>query len=119
MNRAEKMLYHQIHPLKLATDWLTAFVAAAFFWQHCLILGLLIGFMPSIVASGLLVRWGNLEPLKASAFGSYVEHFMTPIMQVFRFAGCFVFWYAAWLHAPLFAVVGIVIILAAWLRGLW
>ena len=34
MNLQEKMLYHQIHPAKLATDFGVTFSACYFFWRH-------------------------------------------------------------------------------------
>jgi hypothetical protein len=74
MDRTEKILYHQIHPLKLAVDWITAFASLWFFWRHDWIVGLLILFVPSVIVTVLLVTHANLEWLRQSAFGLY----MTP-----------------------------------------
>jgi hypothetical protein len=63
---ADKALYHQIHPAKLLTDWATAFVAAYLLWEHALVAGLIVGFIPSVVASALVIRFADLERLKAS-----------------------------------------------------
>jgi hypothetical protein len=116
----EKTLYHQIHPAKLATDWVTAFIAAYLLWRHDLIPALLIGFVPSIIATVLVVRFADLERLKASSFGAYVGRYMTRAMEVVRSAGAIVFWLGAWFRKPEIMVAGILVILAAWARGkLW
>jgi len=42
MTLQEKVLYHQIHPLKLITDWGTGLAALYLFWQHALFGALLL-----------------------------------------------------------------------------
>ena len=117
MNRQERLLYHQIHPLKLATDVVTAAIATALLWQHRLAFALAVGFVPSIVASAVLVQWGNLERYERSAFGRYVRRFMTRRVELARLAGLLPLWGGAWLRrAPLIAV-GILWILGCWLWG--
>ena len=37
MTPQEKYLYHQIHPVKLLTDWVTGLLALYFFWRHELV----------------------------------------------------------------------------------
>lgn len=118
MDRQERLLYHQIHPLKLAADVATAAIAAALLWHHRLALALAVGFVPSILTSVMLVRWVNLEPYKRSAFGHYVRGFMTRRVELARLAGLFPLWGGAWLRrAPLIAV-GVLWILGCWLWGL-
>jgi hypothetical protein len=34
MDRNEKILYHQIQPLKLAVGWITAFASLWFVWRR-------------------------------------------------------------------------------------
>jgi hypothetical protein len=45
----EKQLYHQVHPLKLATDITAAIVATYFFWFHEFWLALAWMFLPPII----------------------------------------------------------------------
>jgi hypothetical protein len=115
---ADKALYHQIHPAKLLTDWATALMAAYLLWQHALVAALLIGFIPSVIASALVITFADLERLKASGFGRYIGRYMTPAMQVVRSAGAAVFWVAAWSHSPWIMALGLAAILLAWARGL-
>ncbi|MGH2503954.1 MAG: hypothetical protein ACRDID_15695 [Ktedonobacterales bacterium] len=50
MTIRERALYHQIHPLKLATDIVVTAPAIALFWAHQFWPGLLVTFVPSVIA---------------------------------------------------------------------
>ena len=120
MDRPDKVLYHQIHPAKLLTDWVTAFIAAYLLWQHALLPALIIGFIPSIIATALIIRFADLERLKDSSAGRYVARYMTRSMEVVRSVGAAVFWLGAWIHRPEVMIIGIASIVLAWARGkLW
>lgn len=118
MDRAERLLYHQIHPLKLLTDVTTAIVAADLLWVHQLALALIVGFVPSIVVSAALLRWADLEPYRRSAFGRYVRRFMTRRVELARFAGLIPLWGGAWARRSIIVGVGVAWILACWLWGI-
>jgi hypothetical protein len=118
MDFAQKTIVHQIHPSKLATDWLSAFLGAWFLWQHHLAIGLAVGILPAPIATALVIRFVDLESYRNSAFGRYALRYMTPLAQVVRLLGAAVFWLAAWFHIPLGMVAGIAIILAGWSWGL-
>ena len=118
MTRREKVLYHQIHPLKLLTDWGTGAISFYLLWRRHLRAALLVQFVPAIMVSSALVRWANLEPWKQSAFGRYVEEYMTPPMQGVRVAGNVVMSLGAWYRRPGLLLAGLLMILFGWLRGL-
>ena len=86
MTHGEKIFYHQIHPLKLLTDWAAGLAALPLLWRHRLREAVLVTFVPPILASVLVERYVDLEPYKRSAFGRYVELYMTREMQGVRFA---------------------------------
>ena len=117
MTLEEKTLYHQIHPLKLATDWGTGIAALYPLWQHQLVAALLLAFVPSILVSFALIRYANLETYQRSAFGKYVKRYMTHFIEFLRFAGYALMAVGAWLHVIWLMPLGLVIILLAWLRG--
>ena len=117
MDRSERLLYHQIHPLKLATDIATAAVSAILLWHHRLVFALAIGFVPSIVVSIVLVRSVDLERYRRSAFGRYVARFMTRRVEVARLAGLIPLWGGAWLQSSTLVVLGVVWIVGCWLLG--
>lgn len=118
MDLAQKSLYHQIHPAKLATDWVTAFLAAWLLWSGQLGLGLLVGLAPAPVASALVIRFADLDRLADSAFGRYIVRYMTPAAQAVRLLGAAVFWAAAWYHTWTGMLAALAVVLAAWAYGL-
>ncbi len=114
----ERVLYHQIHPLKLLVDWSSGFVAAYLFWQHQLVLALAIGLLPPPLVTAVVLRWANLEPYAQSRFGRYIKRYMTHLTEIVRLVGAAVTWIGAWYHSWLAVGGGVVIILLAWARGL-
>lgn len=118
MDRGEKILYHQIHPLKLFTDVVTAMASTGFFWMHRPLPALIVGFVPSVAITGLLVRWADLERYRASAFGRYMRRFMTRRVELARLAGLIPVWGGAWLRRPAIIVLGVAWIVGCWLWGL-
>jgi hypothetical protein len=120
MDFRERALYHQIHPVKLLTDGVTALGAAALLWQHRPAAAFLLGFVPSLVASTLLICCADLEPYRRSPFGRYLSRSMTRSMEAARFGGLTLFWAGAWLHRLLLIASGLLVIALVWLRGkLW
>lgn len=118
MDRHERLLYHQIHPLKLLTDVATAMLAAGLLWTHHLAMAAVVGFGPSIVVTIALLRWANLDSLRRSRFGRYVARFMTRRVELARLAGLMPFWGGAWLHQRALLLIGAAWILGCWLWGL-
>ncbi len=53
----EKILYHQIHPLKFLTGWSAGFAAFLLFWRHRVRAALLLISVPPILASVLIIRY--------------------------------------------------------------
>jgi hypothetical protein len=118
MTLKEKILYHQIHPLKLAADIACEPVSLLLFWHHRLLLGLLAHFVPPITASFLLIRFGDLRKLSYSRAGAYLHRHMTRSVEGVRLAGDIVMAVGAWLHRPVYIAGGLAIIVLAWGWGL-
>ena len=121
MTGRERALYHQIHPLKLLTDWGAAAAGGYALWQHRLGLGIGVGLAPPVLVSVVFMTGSiDLESYKTSAFGRYIAQYMTGAMQGLRLFGVALLWLAAWRHQALLMGAGLLIILAAWGRGkLW
>src|SRR5262249_23616321 len=119
MTLQEKVLYHQVHPLKLGTDLTAAVVSTYFFWEHRLVLGLLTGFIPPIVVSSLLLATQDFTWIRDSAVGRYLRRSMTHAMEGVRLAGTLPMAFGAWYHLPWLILLGIPIVLFGWLRGLF
>jgi hypothetical protein len=61
LSRSDKILYHQIHPAKLAVDIAAGVVSTWLLWRHQLLLGMLIAWLPSIVVTAAMMRWMDFE----------------------------------------------------------
>ena len=117
MTRDEKILYHQIHPLKLATDWGVTPLALYFFWRHRSLSGLLVSFLPALIASWAITQYADLEPYKHSPLGRYIKKYMTPEMEAVRFSGFGIMALGAWWHRMWLIPAGLAVVLFGWLRG--
>jgi hypothetical protein len=118
MTREERFLYHQIHPLKLATDIGTSAVSSFLLWQHRLVAGLVLAFLPSIVATASIVRWVDLGAYARSPVGRYVRRHMTHVVEAQRMTGQVVMWVGAWQQSALVIALGALVVVLAWLGGL-
>src|SRR5215469_11082625 len=82
----QRKLYHQIHPLKLATDIGVTPISLYFLWEHRIAPVIVIGFVPPVVVSVTTMIWPpDLERLKRSVLGQYISKYMTRTVEVIRF----------------------------------
>ena len=117
MRLAERVLYHQIHPLKLAADILAVPASLFLFWQHELLLALAVHFAPPVAVSAILLRFGEFTRQRDSDFGRYVKRMMTRTIEAARFCGDIVMVIGGWYHSLAVIFVGLGIVLAAWMSG--
>ena len=114
----EKLLYHQIHPLKLAVDVTTSVTSSWLLWRHHLWLGMIAGWVPSIVVTFAMVRWMDFTRQRDSAFGHYLARHMTRTAEGVRFAGQFGMWVGAWFHAFWAIGAGAAVVILGWTYSL-
>ncbi|MEV4312313.1 hypothetical protein [Actinocrispum sp. NPDC049592] len=119
MTRAERLLYHQIHPAKLATDVATSFASCWLLWEAQWVAAVVVAFVPSVVMTALLVWQADLERLRDTPAGRYVAGFMTRRVEAVRFGGQIVMWAGAAAHVPWLVPFGFMVIVFAWLGGFW
>jgi hypothetical protein len=93
------------------------FSASIFLWRRDLLLAIVVAMVLRLIASGLVLRFADLEALKGSALGLYVGRYMTPAMQVLRVCGFLIIAVAAWNKAPLAILAGLGVVAAGWLKG--
>jgi hypothetical protein len=117
MTPQEKRLYHQIHPLKLATDISAEIVSLYLFWKHKLLAGMLVFLVPPVIASALVMRLANLETYKQSALGRYIRDYMTPSVVAIRILGTLITHVGAWYRKPALFPLGLMTVLLGWLQG--
>jgi len=60
-----------------------------------------------------------LQHYRTSAFGRYVARHMTRGMQALRLFGLVLLWWGSWHQRLAVAALGVIVVLAAWARGLW
>ncbi|HZQ05289.1 MAG TPA: hypothetical protein VFD70_01830, partial [Anaerolineae bacterium] len=114
MTLDEKILYHQIHPVKLAADWGATPLALYWFWRHKPFKALLAAFVPAILASAAVIEFANLEPYKNSSLGLYMKQNMTQEAQSVRLIGFVIMAMGAWLHRLSLIPAGLAVVLFGW-----
>lgn len=119
MNSRDRILYHQIHPAKLAVDWSFGILSLVPFWNHQPVLAVLLAFGPSALASYLLVKHVDLSSYRSSPFGRYMSAHMSGLLQIVRLAGFILMALGAWHHDVLIIALGLALILLAWLNGIF
>lgn len=118
MNRAERYLYHQIHPVKLLIDFGTSFASTWLLWEQRWWVAIAVAFGPSIAASVILIRFVELERYKHTLLGHYLASSMTHAVEAARLLGQLLMWGGAVAHIPWLIPFGFVVIVFAWLSGL-
>jgi hypothetical protein len=119
MNIQEKTLYHQIHPLKLATDIGVTPISLYFVWNHDILPALLVAFVPPVVVSLAMIKWTpDFNKQKDSPMGKYMREYMTPLIELVRFLTLVPMAYGAWAHNIWFILLGLAILVIAWCNGL-
>ena len=117
MNLEEKVLFHQIHPVKLITDGGVTIPHLYLIWQHHLVWGIIV-LVPSAVVSFFIIRFVDLQKYKESSFGKYIAKYMTRQMQAVRLAGFLIMVFGSWYHIVWLIPLGLIIALLAWMRGI-
>lgn len=119
MDFRDKRLYHQIHPLKLATDIAVTPISLFFLWHHRIAPALVVGLVPPVAVSAAMMIWPpDLERLKTSPLGKYISRYMTPAIEVVRLLTLIPMVLGAWIHDPWFIALGLLVLLLAWCYGL-
>jgi len=112
MTMRERVLYHQIHPLKLFADFSSAIIAIDLLWQHALVSGLIIGLLPPMLVSFAIIQEVDLERYRRSGMGAYLRRYMTPTVQALRLFGALIALYASWYHVPAGIIGGFALVAA-------
>lgn len=114
LNFKDKILYHQIHPLKLFVDISSGLFTTYLLWQRNIIWFLILFLLPSVLISLVLIHFANLERLKNSTFGKYIKKYMTSTIEAIRLTGQILMWVAGWYHSIILIAIGFSIIIGGW-----
>jgi len=118
MNIIDKTLYHQIHPFKLTTDVIAAFVAVYLLWQHQWIEGLILAFAVPFFISLFMLKLMDFEKQKQSRFGKYVKKNMGRTMNTLQSLGLLAMLAGGWFHLLWLIGLGLLTIIYTWINGL-
>lgn len=110
----EKALYHQVHPLKIATDVSTTIASAYLLARHELVLALVVLWVPSLAVTAAFIRLGDFSKIRDSRKGDYLRRYMTSGMQAVRLGGEAIIAVASWFHEWLLIPVGAAVIAWGW-----
>jgi hypothetical protein len=103
----------------MLTDVTSAFTAVYLLWEHNLVAGVCIAFIPSTLLSMVLIAKVDLEKYKNSAFGVYIrKHMSSKALDWLRFGGLMVMMLGGWNRWIWLAAIGLCIVLFVWMRGL-
>ena len=119
MDIGEKVLYHQIHPAKLAADVSGSLLSTYLMWRRRFVAAMLAAFVPAVLASILVIRYADLEHRKRSRFGRYMHRYMDWRVSAWRLFGQVVMWVGAWYRVGKLVPFGIAIVVTAWASGVW
>lgn len=111
---AERVLYHQTHPLELATDFSTAIASLVLLGSHRLALALLVMWIPSVIVSVVMIRRCDFSRTRDGAVGAYMRRYMTRNMETVRFLGLGVAAVGAWVHSGWLIVLGAALVAGGW-----
>ena len=119
MTLEEKKIYHQIHPAKLLTDFITGFGAVYLLWEKYILLSFCVAFIPSTIASLVVIAKSDLEKYKNSAFGTYIRRNMAAKTDDWiRFGGFGVMLIGGWVESFWAIGAGFAVIIFIWTKGL-
>lgn len=109
-----KILYHQIHPAKLAADIGGAIASYYFFWVHEPLIAIIAAFLPAIIGSIIVIRLADIERIGKSPMGRKMKERMSRKIEALRFAGYAVSAAGAWYNDVLWVILGLAFVSACW-----
>jgi hypothetical protein len=114
----ERVLLHQVHPLKLVADISASVISNTLLWRHRLLAGLVTRYALPIAGSAVVLTFADVERLRGTPAGRYVLAHMPPSAVAVRLAGDVVMAVASWKRRPLLIALGLLIVAAGWSQGL-
>jgi hypothetical protein len=85
MSFRDRLLYHQIHPAKIATDASFGLLALVLLWRQRVVAGILLVTVTSLSSSVWLLIHSDLDRYRQSRAGRYMRVYQTAPVQLARF----------------------------------
>jgi hypothetical protein len=116
--RSDRVLLHQVHPVKLAADISASLISNVLLWNHAAIAGIAIRLALPLAGSAITLRYGDVERLRSTPAGRYVLEHMPSSATAVRLAGDVLMALGCWFRRPAVIVIGAAVIGAGWSHGL-
>lgn len=114
----DRVLLHQVHPLKLAADILASLISNTLLWRHRPVAGIVTRIALPITGSAIVLSAADVERLRGTAAGRYLLANMSPVAMAVRLGGDVVMAIGSWYRRPRWIALGLVIVAAGWSQGL-
>ena len=118
LTQSERLLVHQVHPVKLAVDISASVVSNVLLWKHCLVVGVAVRYLAPALGSALVLRFARIDDLALTPAGGYVLGHMPPIMVATRLCGDTLMALGAWRRRADYVAFGVLLVLLGWSHGL-
>ena len=118
MNLAEKVLVHQVHPVKLGADIGASLVSLPLIWHGYGRAGMVAHFAPALLGSAAVLAFADLDRLATTRRGRYVLRHMPPAAQAVRAVGDAVMVRGARRQRPGLIAAGLAVVVLGWSHGL-
>jgi hypothetical protein len=119
MRLADKILVHQVHPVKIGADVTSSAVSNVLLWRARPKTALAVRVLLPVAGSLAVLGLADLDTLAATRRGQYVLRHMPPSAQAVRLAGDAVMALGARRHRISLLAGGAAIIAAGWAHPRW
>jgi hypothetical protein len=114
----DRVLLHQVHPVKLAADISASLISNTLLWRHRLAAGIVTRYTLPVVGSAIVLSFADVERLRDTVPGRYVLANMSSATIALRLAGDTVMALGSWYRSPRMVALGLMIVAAGWSQGL-
>jgi hypothetical protein len=118
LTAGQKLLVHQVHPIKLSADITASLLSLILLWQGRRRTAMAVHFALPALGSAVVLTTADLPRLAASPAGRYVQHHMPPVAQALRLVGDAVTVAGARQRRFGVIVAGLAIVVVGWSHGL-
>ena len=119
MRLADKVLVHQVHPVKVGVDVTASVVSNVLLWRARPKPALAVRVLLPLAGSAAVLSLADLDALAATRRGRYACAHMPPSAQAVRLAGDAVMGLGARRHSLMLLTVGAGMIVAGWSHAAW
>ena len=119
MRLADKVLVHQVHPVKIGADVTASTVSNVLLWRGQPKAAVAVRILLSVAGSAAVISMADLGALAKTRRGQYVLEHMPPSAQAVRLAGDALMGLGAHRRSRALCLAGAAVIAAGWLHAVW